>query len=80
MEKNKDTPFLRSGVSHFKDNGHMEELHSVAQKQQWRAPAEIFDYGYLSTYWWSNTANHATFPIQIRKITVQICGNFWVTQ
>ena len=21
------------------------------------------------------TANHATFPIQIRKITVQICGN-----
>ena len=22
----------------------------------------------------------ATFPIQIRKITVQICGNFWVTQ
>ena len=26
------------------------------------------------------TANHATFPIQIRKIKVQICGNFWVTQ
>ena len=26
------------------------------------------------------TAYHATFPIQIRKITVQICGNFWVTQ
>ena len=26
------------------------------------------------------TANHATFPIQIRKITVQICGNFWVAQ
>ena len=26
------------------------------------------------------TVNHATFPIQIRKITVQICGNFWVTQ
>ena len=26
------------------------------------------------------TANHTTFPIQIRKITVQICGNFWVTQ
>ena len=26
------------------------------------------------------TANHATFPIQIRRITVQICGNFWVTQ
>ena len=26
------------------------------------------------------TANHATFPIQICKITVQICGNFWVTQ
>ena len=25
------------------------------------------------------TANHETFPIQIRKITVQICGNFWVT-
>ena len=26
------------------------------------------------------TANHATFPIRVRKITVQICGNFWVTQ
>ena len=26
------------------------------------------------------TANHATFPIQIHKITVQICGNFWGTQ
>ena len=26
------------------------------------------------------TSNHATFPIRIRKITVQICGNFWVTQ
>ena len=26
------------------------------------------------------TENHATFPVQIRKITVQICGNFWVTQ
>ena len=26
------------------------------------------------------TVNHATFPIQIRKITVQICGNFCVTQ
>ena len=26
------------------------------------------------------TANHATNPIQIRKITVQICGDFWVTQ
>ena len=26
------------------------------------------------------TANHATFPIRIRKITVQICGNFQVTQ
>ena len=27
-----------------------------------------------------NAANHATFPKQTRKITVQICGNFWVTQ
>ena len=26
------------------------------------------------------TANHSTFPIQILKITVQICGNFLVTQ
>ena len=26
------------------------------------------------------TANHATIPIRICKITVQICGNFWVTQ
>ena len=40
----------------------------------------------LPTYWVTQklpqiyTANHATFPIQIRKITLQICGNFWVTQ
>ena len=27
-----------------------------------------------------HTANHATFPIQIRIITVQICGILWVTQ
>ena len=26
------------------------------------------------------TANHANFPIKLRTITVQICGNFWVTQ
>ena len=26
------------------------------------------------------TAYHATFPKQIRKITVQVCGNFWVNQ
>ena len=26
------------------------------------------------------TANHAAFPIRIGKITVKICGNFWVTQ
>ena len=26
------------------------------------------------------TANHVTSPIQKRKITVQICDNFWVTQ
>ena len=26
------------------------------------------------------TANQATFPIQIRKTTVQIYGNLWVTQ
>ena len=25
-------------------------------------------------------AHHATFPIRIREIAVQICGNFWVTQ
>ena len=24
-------------------------------------------------------ANYATFPIQIRKIAVHICGNFWVS-
>ena len=40
----------------------------------------------MDTYWLTQklppiyTANHATFPIRIRKITVQICGNFWVTQ
>ena len=39
-----------------------------------------------STYWVTQkvpqiyTANHATFPIRIRKITEQIYGNFWVTQ
>ena len=27
-----------------------------------------------------DTVHHATFPIKIRKIIVQICGNFWVTQ
>jgi len=27
-----------------------------------------------------HTANPTTFPIRIRKITVQICGNFWVTE
>ena len=26
------------------------------------------------------TENQATFPLRIRKITVQISGNFWVTQ
>ena len=26
------------------------------------------------------TANHAAFPIRIGKITVKICGNFWVTK
>ena len=26
------------------------------------------------------TAKHATFQIQMRKITVQLCDNFWVTQ
>ena len=26
------------------------------------------------------TENHAIFQIRIRKITVHICGNFWVTQ
>ena len=25
------------------------------------------------------SANHATFPIRIRTLTVQIFGNFWVT-
>ena len=26
------------------------------------------------------TENHATFPIKVSKITVQIYGNFWFTQ
>ena len=26
------------------------------------------------------TTNHASFPIQIHKITAQICGDFWGTQ
>ena len=42
--------------------------------------------GLKHTYWVTKklpqicTANHATFPIQIRIITVRICGNFWVNQ
>ena len=41
---------------------------------------------WVYTYWVTQklpqiyTANYATFSIQIRKITVQICGNFWVIQ
>ena len=36
-------------------------------------------------YWASHilaqiyTENHATFPMQIDEMTVQICGNFWGT-
>ena len=39
-----------------------------------------------SRYWETQTlmqiytANHATFPMRIRKITVKICENFWITQ
>ena len=42
--------------------------------------------GIIRTYWVTQklpqiyTANHATFPIRFRKITVQTYGNFWVTQ
>ena len=41
---------------------------------------------YHAIYWVTQklpqtyTANDATFPIRLHKITVQICGNFWVTQ
>ena len=41
---------------------------------------------YIHTYWVTQklpqiyTANHATFPVEMRKITVQIGGNFWVTK
>ena len=40
----------------------------------------------ISMYWVTQklpqvyNSNHATLQIQIRKITVQICGNFWTTQ
>ena len=37
----------------------------------------------VTTGWprsYRKSGNHATFPLRIRKITVQICGNFWVTQ
>ena len=43
-------------------------------------------YSELSSYWMTHKlpqkyiANHATFPIRTRKIIVQICGRFWVTQ
>ena len=42
--------------------------------------------GQSDSYWVTQklpqiyTANYTTFPIRIRKITVQICGHFWVTQ
>ena len=41
---------------------------------------------FLCNYWVTQklphiyAANHATFLIQIRNITVQNCGKFWVTQ
>ena len=41
---------------------------------------------YILSYWVTQklpqiyTANPATFPIQMRNITVQICGNFCVTK
>ena len=47
---------------------------------------EQMQYGFAVIYWVTQklpkiyTANHATFLIQIRKITVQICGNLWVPQ
>ena len=41
---------------------------------------KIFSYWVVHKLPQIYTANHATFPIQILKITVQICGNFWVTQ
>ena len=46
-------------------------------------PHKVIQY---SLYWVTQklpqiyNANYATFPIQIRKYTVQICYNFWVTQ
>ena len=40
-----------------------------------------FEHLHENTGWPRSYAeNHVTFPIQIRKLTVQICGNFWVTQ
>ena len=47
---------------------------------------DILNWMHICIYWVTHklpqiyTANHATFPIQIRKITVHICGKFWVTQ
>ena len=55
--------------------------------KSWNGVILLFPKWYfLCTYWVTQklpqiyTAIHTTFPIQIRKITVQICGNFWVTQ
>ena len=55
---------------------------TVTLAEKFREHGDIF----MMRYWVTQklpqlyTANHATFPIQIRKITVHICGNIWVTQ
>ena len=46
----------------------------------------MYLYHTVSLYWVTQklpqiyTANHATFPIRIRKTTVQIFGNIWATK
>ena len=46
----------------------------------------VVKYSLRPVYWVTQklpqiyTANHTTFPLHIRKVTVHICGNFWVIQ
>ena len=70
----------------LKDNGKILVLYKEEKILQVAQYNILLSCLWLYPYWVTQklpqiyTANHATFPIQIRKITVQICGNFWVTQ
>ena len=56
---------------------HIVKTHKLSTRNRNRNPHHYWVTQKLPRIY---TENHSTFPIQIRKITVQICGNFWVTQ